>query len=155
MHNIQRKISEASFNFDEMSDLINILNDFLSLYELEMGEVAEEFVLEKVISQYYDHTMEYGVLVSGVCPYKILAWSGYILCQKLWENNKDYAVKILSASILAMEFFLEKEGVKVNQEIQIKTIKMIKSELNGKAQLGIGMNGFYMIFRALSLANQA
>lgn len=135
-----------------MADLINILNDFCHLYELDIPEALQETLLEEVVGQYYDHTAEYGISVSGVCPYKILSWFGYILAQKLWNNNnKEYAIKILSASILAMEFFLKKEGLQeVNQEIQIKTIKMVRSELNGKVNLGIGMNGFYMIFRTLS-----
>lgn len=146
------KLNKASFNFNQISDLINVLNEFLGHYQLEISEKAQEFILSEVVSQYYDHTTEYGVRVSGVCPYKILAWSGYILCKNLWNHNKDHAIKILSASILAMDFFLQKESIQVNQEIQIKTIRMIQSELKGKTQLGIGMNGFYMIFRALSLS---
>lgn len=154
MSKVRRRLSEAVFDFQEMADLINIFNEFCLLYELEIGQEAQEHLLEEVLSQYYDHVVEYGVSVSGVCPYKILAWSGYILCKNAWNTNKDYALKLLSASVLAMSFFLEKEAkeekYKINQEIQIKAIKMLISELEGKSNIGIGMNGFYMIFRSLS-----
>mgnify|MGYP004626219523 FL=1 len=49
-----------------------------------------------------------------------------------------------------MDILLKKQLVEINQEIQIKAVKMVISELEGKANVGIGMNGFYMIFRALS-----
>lgn len=88
------------------------------------------------------------------CPYKILSWSGYILCQELWKFNKRKAIKILCTSTLAMEIFLKKQSVIVNKEIQIKAIKMVISELEGKPNVGIGMNGFYMIFRTLSYYQQ-
>ena len=141
-----------SFNFVQVSNLINILNDcYKNYYKLEIPETTQNLILRKVIAQYYDHITEYRVVVSGVCPYKILSWSGYILCQELWRFNKrDEAIKILITSILAMEIFLKEQSVIVNKEIQIKAIKMVISELEGKVNIGIGMNGFYMIFRTLS-----
>ncbi|TKX32439.1 hypothetical protein [Campylobacter aviculae] len=148
-----QKLTEASFNFDEVANLIDIWNEFCKLYELEIPDKAQEFILESVISQYYDHVIEHGVSVKGVCPYKILSWSGYILCENLWKTNKDYAIKILSASILAMDFLLEKEYMKTHKEIQIKVINMVRSELEGKTNVGLGMNGFYMVFRAISYQN--
>lgn len=141
-----------SFNFVQVSNLINILNEcYKEYYALRIPDETQNLILRKVIAQYYDHITEYGVVVSGVCPYKILSWSGYILCQELWKVNKrDGAIKILNTSILAMEIFLKKQSVKINKEIQIKAIKMVISELEGKTNVGIGMNGFYMIFRTLS-----
>lgn len=131
---------------------MNMLNDICArCYKLEIPNDIQDLILRKVIAQYHDHITEYGVVVSGVCPYKILSWSGFILCQELWRVNKrDEAIKILSASILTMDILLKKQLVEINQEIQIKAVKMVISELEGKANVGIGMNGFYMIFRALS-----
>lgn len=141
-----------SFNFVEVSNLMNMLNDsYKRYYKLEMPDDMQDLILRKVIAQYYDHITEYKVVVGGTCPYKILSWSGYILCQELWRVNKrDEAIKILSASILTMDILLKKQSVEINQEIQIKAIKMVRSELENKPNVGIGMNGFYMIFRALS-----
>ncbi|ECL9466494.1 TPA: hypothetical protein R8P70_000267 [Campylobacter jejuni] len=148
-----KRLTEASFNFDEVVSLIDIWNEFCRLYGLEMPDKLQENILEQVIRQYYDHVIEHGVSVKSVCPYKMLSWGGYILCRILWNYNKDYAIKILSASILAMDFLLEKEYKKTHKEIQIKVINMIKSELEGKTNVGLGMNGFYMIFRSISYQN--
>lgn len=109
-----------SFNFVQVSTLINILNDcYKNYYALEIPEAMQNLIVRKVIAQYHDHITEYRVVVSGVCPYKILSWSGYILCEELWKLNKrDGAIKILVTSILAMEIFLKEQSIIINKENQ-------------------------------------
>ena len=53
---------------------MNMLNDICArCYKLEIPNDIQDLILRKVIAQYHDHITEYGVVVSGVCPYKILS----------------------------------------------------------------------------------
>ncbi|MBD5164588.1 hypothetical protein [Helicobacter sp.] len=150
---IQGELSKASFDFSDMANVINLFFDCSEqYYEIRVDDETEKRLLEKVVSQYYDHVTAYGVSVNGVCPYKMLAWSGYILCRDFWEKGKqDFAVKFLVSAIVAADMLLKKEEVELHQEILLKAVKMVKSELEGKTHIGLGMNGLYMIFRAISL----
>ena len=149
---IQGKLSKASLNFSAMASIINFLFDCSKqYYGIWVDNEAEGRLLEEIIVQYYDHVSAYGVSVNGVCPYKMLAWGGYILCRDFWQKGKrDAAIKFLVSAILAADIFLSKEGVGLHKEILLKSIKMVISELDGKTHIGLGMNGLYMIFRAIS-----
>lgn len=149
---VQGELSKASFNFTEVANIINFFCDCSEMfYHIRIDEKKEEYLLEKVMEQYYDHVTAYGVSVKGVCPYKMLTWSGYILCQDFWNTNQDVAIKFLVSSIVAANLLLKEEGIELCQEILLKATKMVKSELEGKTRIGLGMNGLYMIFRAISL----
>lgn len=128
----------------------------------------ENEILKKVFQQYCNHAQSYHVEVTDVCPYKILAWSGYILAERVYDASNElgqiFALQALSSSIIAMLKILSIEGVTIEESFHKKALEMVLAEIKGNkhkddekkryTQLGLGMNGFYMMFRTASVCQK-
>lgn len=133
--------------------------------EISIPEDLEDAILEKVFDQYDKHSQRYNIDVTDVCPYKILAWSGYILAENVYSpykaESQTLAIQSISSAIVAMLKILKIEGVRIEESFHKKALEMVLSEVKGSkikescdCQFGLGMNGFYMMFRTASVCEK-
>ncbi|TKX29342.1 hypothetical protein CQA38_04465 [Campylobacter sp. MIT 12-5580] len=164
-------------DFSKMHTLIKYFQDtFITSYskineekgiQIDFGKEFEDRVIQKVLDQYIDYAIAYELIVEDVCPYKILAWYGYIIADELYPENKQFAIEAIATSIECMLRLLEIEGINIEQPFHRKALKMVLSELRGihfkpmaetnskqYTKIGLGMNGLYMMFRTASVCKK-
>lgn len=132
--------------------------------QIRISSMLEEAIFEQVIEQYVDHSQRYNIDVTDVCPYKFLAWSGYMLANNVYSNDtlsRTFAKLSIYTAIIAMRRLLKEDGVKIENSFLKKVLRMVLSEIRGSktgsfndCQLGLGMNGFYMMFRTASICEK-
>ena len=124
----------------------------------------EKVIFKHVLEQYIKHSQRYGIDVTDTCPYKILAWSGYIFADSIYSDDsqsRTSAKLSISAAIVAMHRLLKNEDLEIENSFLKKVLRMVLSEIRGSktrkpndCQLGLGMNGFYMVFRTASICEK-
>ena len=119
---------------------------------------------DRVLEQYVNYAQRHNLAIEDVCPYKILSWYSYMLADHVYTANKPLAVKVISTAIGCMQIILEKEGVKLDNaftrgvlrmiilEIAISKRRLVKDVNN---TLGLGLNGFYMVFKTASICKKS
>ena len=165
----------AKIDIDKVVALFNMFkNTFESSYnkinqakglQIKIPSQLECDILGDVLTQYNLHAQRYKLEVSEVCPYKILAWSGYILAVRVYnssdEESQTFAIQSISSAIVSMLKLLEKEGISIEESFHKKALEMVLCEIrcgsNADKQdtrFGLGMNGFYMMFRTASVCQR-
>jgi len=143
-------------SIEPKEDIVSLIN-----YLCELIAARNDFIIPKelrkqamlyAITHYKKHTDAYTVKVNGVDPYKIFSWVGlYFYDESLKKYGTDVADAFLKTTILAMNRSLWEEGKQLPPLYLKKIYKMVKSDFNGKASIGIGKNGLYLAFRSASL----
>jgi len=147
-------ISGAVFDFGHIANMINYISDIAKEeYGIELTLEARKSVVETVLSQYYDHVNAYSITVTGSDPYKFLSWAGVAIYQELYQQEREIAIKFLSASIAVLNRSLI-ESKKVLPDWYLKKIiKMVINEFDNNEHIGLGANGLYMAFKGASLVH--
>lgn len=120
---------------------------------------------EKVIDHYFKYACKHNVALDELCPYKIISWYGYLLSEHTYFVNRTLAVKVISTAIACMQIILEKEGVSLDKHFIKGVLRMALLEISASkkgslinssdnAKLGIGLNGFYMVFKTASICKK-
>lgn len=140
----------------------NKINESSGL-RIYIPKAVENEIFRAILAHYNDHARLYRLEVTEACPYKILAWGSYLFADRMYilgdDESKTFAVQILSAGIVTMLKILRKEGVELETNFHKKALFMVLREIeagkNEKHQdlkrFGLGMNGFYMMFRTASM----
>ncbi|AJC90814.1 hypothetical protein [Campylobacter subantarcticus] len=170
------KVSQPFVHFDanKMHSLITFFQEtFTKSYEkqaenmkIALTEEFEEKIVNDILEHYIDYAIAYELVVEDVCPYKILAWYGYLLADALYIDQKELAILAISTSIICMLKLLEKENTNMEAPFHKKALQMVVSELRGNhmkteedkkqhTKIGLGMNGLYMMFRTASLCKKS
>jgi len=145
-------ISGAVFDFDHIASMINYISDIAKEeYGIELTLEARKSIVETVLSQYYDHVNAYSITVTGSDPYKFLSWAGIVIYQELYQQEREIAIKFLSASIAALNRSLLESGKFLPDWYLKKIIKMVINEFDNNEHIGLGANGLYMAFKGASL----
>ena len=132
---------------------------------IEIPNQLEEYILRAVLIQYNLHAQRYKLEVLEVCPYKILAWSGYILAERVYnssdEESQTFAIQSISSAIVSMLKLLEQENINIEESFHKKALEMVLCEIRCSSnadkqdtRFGLGMNGFYMMFRTASVCQR-
>ena len=132
---------------------------------IEIPYQLEKDILRAVFIQYNLHAQRYKLKVLEVCPYKILAWSGYILAERVYnssdEESQTFAIQSISSAIVSMLKLLREEGVCIEESFHKKALEMVLCEIRCSSnadkqdtRFGLGMNGFYMMFRTASVCQR-
>ncbi len=169
------RIAQPFLHFDatKMHSLILFFQKtFAKSYEkqskdqVSLTKEFEEKIINEILEQYIDYAIAYELVVEDVCPYKILAWYGYLLADALYIEQKELAILSISTSIICMLKLLEIESVKLEDVFHKKALQMVVSELKGNhmkseesnkkqhTKIGLGMNGLYMMFRTASICKK-
>lgn len=133
--------------------------------QIKIPNQLEKDILKDVFMQYNIHAQRYKLEVLEVCPYKILAWSGYILAQRVYnptdEESQTFAIQSISSAIVSMLKLLEQEGINIEESFHKKALEMVLCEIRCSSnadkqdtRFGLGMNGFYMMFRTASVCQR-
>ncbi|MBX7491266.1 hypothetical protein [Helicobacter turcicus] len=76
-------------------------------------------------------------------------------------ESQAFAIQSISSAIVAMLKILKAENVKIEESFHKKALEMVLSEIKGTktkdtqdSQFGLGMNGFYMMFRTASVCEK-
>lgn len=120
---------------------------------------------DKVIEHYINYTKKHNIAIEDTCPYKVLSWYGYLLTEHTYFVNRTLAVKVISTAIACMQIILEKEEIVLDKNFIKGVLRMTLLEIsatkknsytytNDNAKLGIGMNGFYMVFKTASICKK-
>ncbi|EPP8195768.1 hypothetical protein KJQ75_05905 [Campylobacter lari] len=170
------RIAQPFVHFDaaKMHSLILFFQQtFAKSYEKQVKDIKisltkefEEKIINEILEQYINYAIAYELVVEDVCPYKILAWYGYLLADALYIEQKELAILSISTSIVCMLKLLEIENVKLEDTFHKKALQMVLSELKGShmkseesnkkqhTKIGLGMNGLYMMFRTASICKK-
>ncbi|ARE81461.1 hypothetical protein [Campylobacter helveticus] len=171
------KISQPFVHFDanKMHCLITFFQrTFAESYEKQVENMKisltkefEEKIINDILEQYIDYAIAYELVVEDVCPYKILAWYGYLLADALYIEQKELAILAISTSIVCMLRLLRVEQIELEESFHKKALQMVLSELRGNhmkseetnkkqhTKIGLGMNGLYMMFRTASICKKS
>lgn len=132
--------------------------------EIIFASDLSRMLADKVLEQYINYAQRHNLAIEDVCPYKIISWYSYMLADHIYLANKSLAVKVISTAIGCMQIILEKEGVKLENaftrgvlrmiilEIAISKRRLVKDTSNS---LGLGLNGFYMVFKTASICQKS
>jgi hypothetical protein len=114
----------------------------------------QKSIAETVLSQYHDHVNAYSITVTGSNPYKFLAWAGVCIYKELYQQEKEVAIKFLSASIAALNRSLKESGKYLPEWYIKKSLQMVINEFNNNNHIGLGANGLYMAFKGALLVDK-
>lgn len=125
------------------------------------NEFSKNFY-DKVLDHYVSYAIKHNLAPEDLCPYKILSWYGYFLAQHTYFINKSLSVKVISTAIACMQIILEKEEVFLERDFIKGIVRMVLLEISVSKKspyglisennkLGIGINGFYMVFKTASV----
>ncbi|EAI6721317.1 hypothetical protein F8998_06355 [Campylobacter coli] len=135
--------------------------------QISLKNEFKEKVINEIVEQYINYAITYNLVVEDVCPYKILAWYGYLIADALYIENKELAILTVSTSIVCMLRLLKVENIELEETFHKKALQMVLSELKGShmkseeynkkqhTKIGLGMNGLYMMFRTASICKKS
>ena len=141
---------------DEFLALEKILNPFYATLQKCSHFTPDKNIQAKIIrsvySKYFKYKIAYKISVNSFCAYKIIAWYGFSLAEFYKYKGDINKIEPIVKSTCATLLYYLKNDVDANFDNDfVKKIKnMVIAELNGNAGLGLGANGLYMTFRALS-----
>lgn len=120
---------------------------------------------DKALNHYVNYAIKHNLEPEDICPYKIISWYGYFLAQHTYFINKSLAVKVISIAIACMQIILEKEEVFLERDFIKGVLRMVLLDISSSKKspyglisesnkLGIGLNGFYMVFKTASICKK-
>lgn len=147
------------FNYNRVKNILDNFYHDCQSYKKEKGVDLCKYVnadlLEKAfddaLKNYRKYSDKFGITIKSECAFKILSWTAYFLAEELIKQQLFYeAIDILSVAANRMKIILEQDNKDINISSIKKTIKMVFCELTGKPEIGLGRNGFYMVFRTIA-----
>lgn len=121
--NIQRVVSLFNLFVKTFETSYNKINKDKGL-KISIPQNIEDDIFRQVFRHYNEHSERYNIDVTDVCPYKVLAWSGYILADRVYSlsdaQSQTFAIQSISSAIVAMLKILEIEDVKIEESFHKK-----------------------------------
>lgn len=128
------------------------------------AEFSKNFC-DKTLDHYVNYAIKHSLAPEDICPYKIISWYGYFLAQHTYFINKTLSVKVMSTAIACMQIILEKEDVTLDRDFIKGVLRLVLLDIASSKKspyglisennkLGMGINGFYMVFKTASISKK-
>lgn len=110
--------------------------------------------IDRAFANYRKYSDEFGITIQNECIYKVLSWSAYFLAKAfVGVNKRMQAYSVLLVAADRMKFYLDLNNKNINSDSIQKAIDMVMCELTDNPEIGLGCNGFYMVFRTIAYNN--
>lgn len=151
-----------SFNANRVKSILDVFYDDCYAYQKKKGldlcrhinaELLEK-AFDDAFENYRQYSDKFGISIKSECAFKILSWTAYFLADEFIERKMPVeAGAILTVASNRMKILLKQENKDINKSSIEKTIKMVFCELINKPEIGLGRNGFYIVFRTIAYNN--